>query len=64
MNYFGILFLLIYLSSCGYPDIDNVPDFKNILLTDQEISDYCSINNLEKEKIDKCIIDYKSKNKL
>ena len=50
-----ISFLLI---SCGYPDIDNVPDFNNVNLSDEEISDYCSNTNSDKKNIDKCINDY------
>ncbi len=50
--------------SCGYPDVDTVPDFKKIILTDQEINDYCSNINTSKINIDKCINNYKSKNKL
>ncbi len=56
----SILFFI--LISCGYPDIDNVPDFNDVLLTDEEISDYCSSTNYEKKNIEKCINDYKSKN--
>ena len=55
-------FFLGLLSSCGYPDIDSVPDFNDLLLTDEEISDYCSNTNSVKKNIDKCINDYKSNN--
>ena len=56
------IFLLSILISCGYPDIDNVPDFKDIKLTDEEIIDYCSNTKINKKNIDKCINDFKSKN--
>ena len=46
------------LISCGYPDIDSVPDFKDVLLTEEEIVDYCSNVNLGKKNIDKCITNY------
>ena len=46
--------------SCGYPDIDNVPVFKDAKLSDEELLDYCSISNTDKKDIDKCINDYKS----
>ena len=41
------LYLLIFLLllSCGYPDIDSVPDFKNIKLTDEELLDEENIDN-------------------
>ena len=46
--------------SCGYPDLDDVPDFKDTNLSDDELLQYCSISNTNKKDIDKCI-DYKSK---
>ena len=46
--------------SCGYPDLDDVPDFKDTKLNDEELLEYCSISNTEKIDIDKCINDYKS----
>ena len=51
-NLYLILFLL--LLSCGYPDIDNVPDFKNIKLTDQELLDLCNIKTSDKYKTELC----------
>ena len=45
-NLYLIFFLL--LLSCAYPDIDSVPDFKNIKLTDQELLDLC--NNKTSDK--------------
>ena len=57
-----ILILNQIIFSCGYPDVDNVPEFNNIYLTDDEILDYCSNIHLKKNDIDKCINDYKSKN--
>ena len=58
------LILFFFTVSCGYPDIDNVPDFKDINISDDEISDYCSSINNDKKNIDKCISDYRSKSKL
>ena len=60
IKYFTIFLLSLFIVSCGYPDIDNVPDFKDAKLTDEELSDYCSISNTDKKDIDKCINDYKS----
>ena len=54
--------LLLILVSCGYPDLDNVPNFKDIILTDEEITDYCNSNNTNNKDIEKCINDYKSNN--
>ena len=60
MNKF-LLLLIFILSSCGYPDIDNVPDFNDTLLTDEEIMDYCKSNESSKKNLNKCINDYKGK---
>ena len=60
IKYFTALLLPLFIVSCGYPDIDNVPDFKDAKLTDEELLDYCSISNTDKKDIDKCINDYKS----
>ena len=59
-KYFTIIFLFVPFISCGYPDIDDVPDFKDTKLTDEELLEYCSISNTDKKDIDKCINDYKS----
>ena len=56
-----ITIITLLLISCGYPDIDSVPDFKDVFLSDQEIKDYCTNNNIDMKNIDKCINDYKSK---
>ena len=60
IKYFIISLLPLFIASCGYPEIDNVPDFKDAKLTDEELLDYCSISNTDKKDIDKCINDYKS----
>ena len=62
MRYFHIMFFLLLLNSCGYPDIDTVPDFKNAVLTEEEINDFCSNISDNIKDIDKCVNDYKSKN--
>ena len=50
-------FLLIYLFifSCGYPDIDSMPNFKNLKITKQESIDLCNFNNTVNEQINECI---------
>ena len=60
IKYFTAFLLFLFIFSCGYPDIDSVPDFKDTKLTDEEILDYCGIFNTDKKDIDKCINDYKS----
>ena len=54
------LIIFFILISCGYPDIDNVPNFNDVNLTNEEIKDYCSNINSDKKNIDKCINNYKS----
>ena len=61
MKYVFLFVIMFIVLSCGYPDIDNVPDFKDVLLSDEEINDYCSNTNFGKKNIDNCINDYKSK---
>ena len=47
--------LLFLLSSCAYPDIDTVPDFKDVIITEEESMDLCKINNSDNEQITKCL---------
>ena len=49
------LIFLFLLLSCGYPDIDTVPDFKNVNITKKEAIDLCKINNSDNEQITKCL---------
>ena len=49
IKYFTVFLLFLFIVSCGYPDIDNVPDFKDTKLTEEEILDYCSISNTKKK---------------
>ncbi len=60
IKYFIVFPLFLFIVSCGYPDIDSVPDFKDTKLNDEELLDYCSISNTDKKDIDKCINDYKN----
>ena len=41
MKFFFLIFLLI-LISCGYPDVDSVPDFDNDKLSEDELMELCS----------------------
>ena len=52
--FFIFLFLLV---SCGYPDIDSVPDFKDLKITEEESIDLCKINNSDNEQISMCLIN-------
>ena len=46
---------LLFLVSCGYPDIDSVPSFKELQLTDEELFDLCELSSSDKSEIDNCI---------
>ena len=56
---FSLLFLLFYLYSCGYPDIDSVPSFNELKLTDEELFDLCQLSSTDKSEIDNCIKEKK-----
>ena len=59
-KYYTIFLVFFFIISCGYPDIDSVPDFNDAKLSDEELLEYCSISNTDKKDIDICINDYKS----
>ena len=48
-------FLIFYLNSCGYPDIDSVPSFDEFNLTDEELFDLCELSSNDKSEFNKCI---------
>ena len=50
-----ILFFLLIVVSCGYPDIDTVPSFKDLKLSHEELFDLCQLNSTDKSDIDECI---------
>ena len=48
--------IIIFLTfSCGYPDIDSVPDFQDMDLTKEEAIDLCNMNSSDNEKILNCL---------
>ena len=54
-------FLIFYLNSCGYPDIDSVPSFDEFNLTDEELFDLCELSSSDKSEIDNCIKEKQTK---
>ena len=50
-----IIFFFLIIISCGYPDIDSVPKFKDLKLTDEELFDLCQISSTDKNEVDNCI---------
>ena len=56
-----IFFVLLLLVSCGYPDIDSVPSFKELKLSDEELFDLCQLSSSDKSEIEKCIKEKQNK---
>ena len=54
-----IIFIQLLLISCGYPDIDSVPSFKELKLSDEELFDLCQLSSSDKSEIDNCIKENK-----
>ncbi len=50
-----IYFILLLLVSCGYPDIDSVPSFNELKLSDEELFDLCQLSSSDKSEIENCI---------
>ena len=50
-----IFCILLLLISCGYPDIDSVPSFEELKLSDEELFDLCQLSSSDKSEIDNCI---------
>ena len=59
IKFLTIIYIFFFIFSCGYPDLDDVPDFKDTKLSNDELLEYCSISNTVKKDIEKCINDYK-----
>ena len=43
------------LLSCNYPDIDSVPNFKDLKLSEEELFDLCELSSNDKNELDTCI---------
>ena len=52
-----IILILIRLFCCSYPDIDSVPNFKDLKLSKEELFDLCQLSSNDKKDIDTCIED-------
>ena len=49
--------LLFLLNTCSYPDIDTVPDFKNMQITIQESIELCKLSNSDNEQKSICFAE-------
>tara|TARA_B100000427_G_C15022568_1_gene383204 strand:- start:198 stop:383 length:186 start_codon:yes stop_codon:yes gene_type:complete len=56
------ILILVFVYSCGYPDIDSVPDFENLVITEEESIDLCKLRNTDKELIEECLNKIKNNN--
>ena len=56
-----IIFILFFLISCSYPDIDSVPNFKEVKLTKEELFDLCQLPSADKSEIQSCAKDMQNK---
>jgi len=52
---FFYLFIFIFFLSCGYPDIDSVPNFEDLKITKEESIDLCKLSNSGNEEINECL---------
>ena len=50
----------LFLFSCGYTDIDSVPNFNDLKLTEEELFDLCQLSSTDKSEIDNCIKEKKN----
>tara|TARA_B110000116_G_C16645354_1_gene494809 strand:+ start:459 stop:650 length:192 start_codon:yes stop_codon:yes gene_type:complete len=54
----NLILIIFFISfSCGYPDIDTVPNFNNVIITDEEAIDLCKLSNTDKKELSKCLDD-------
>ena len=54
-----ILFFLLILYSCNYPDIDSLPEFNSLSITMEETLDKCKIDKIINDEKKDCFIEYK-----
>ncbi len=46
---------MFFLYSCGYPDLDSVPKFDKLVITEDESIDLCNLGNTDKKRIEECL---------
>ena len=54
MKYIYLIFILFILS-CGYPDIDSVPNFNNVDISKENSIDLCKLGNTDKKALKECL---------
>lgn len=58
--FFFFLFLFFF-NACSYPDIDTVPNFKELDLNKEELFDLCQLITTDKSEIENCIKEKQKK---
>ena len=56
-----LFFILFFFYSCGYPDIDTVPSFKQVDLSEEELFDLCQLSSTDRSEIDTCVNEIQNK---
>ena len=56
---FIFLIFCIFLISCGYSDIDSVPTFNNLTISEQEAIDLCNLSNTDSKALSDCLKNIK-----
>ena len=56
-----IFVILLFVLSCGYPDIDSVPSFKDVKITKEELFDLCQLSSNDKTELDSCLKEKKNR---
>ncbi len=64
MKYFFLFILFVSIYSCGYSDIDSVPDFKEIQITEQDAIELCNLSNADRKGLLQCLVNYYEKQKI
>jgi len=49
-----LLFCFILLA-CAYTDIDTVPDFEDLVITNEESIDLCKLTNTDNKSLSNCL---------
>ena len=49
---------MFFLISCGYPDIDTVPDFNDMQITEEEAIELCKIEKTDIVEINNCVEEF------
>ncbi len=57
---FFFLFFFFLISSCAYPDIDSVPNFIDLELSNDELFDLCELSTNDKSELENCIKEKKN----